>query len=195
MKGITVRLIGGLGNQLHCYAFGRALAEQNDVVLEVDCESGYWNDPFGRSLLLDMFPALHLNKKKMPLAEHGRLFFKLSVKMIGWISQLLPLRRRFVVTEGRSSLGYQLEIHRTKYKSHPYFMGYWASYRYYEDVADQLRRELFPPRPTHPRVLAILSDILSVKSCSIHWRSYAEEVGVKRPSLVEYYQKAIATVE
>lgn len=195
MKTCTVRLIGGVGNQLHCYAFGLAIAEQNGAVLEVDCDSGYWNDPYGRCFLLDRFPRVRCNKKVTPRDKPSRFFFKLMIKIGGLVSRALPLRLKLVVEEDRSDTRYQEDVHRAKYKSNPYFMGYWASYRYYEDIADRLRRDLRPPQPSNLAVLRMLKEIQSAKSCSIHWRSYAEEVGVKHPSLTEYYRKAFEVIE
>lgn len=76
MKQVTVRVIGGLGNQLHCYAFGRAIAEQNGAELQVDCESGYWADPYQRIFLLDEFPYLRMNKLAVPTTRSGRFVNK-----------------------------------------------------------------------------------------------------------------------
>jgi hypothetical protein len=194
MKKVTIRLVGGLGNQLHCYAFGRAIAEQNHAMLEVDCESGYWNDPFHRQYLLDEFPSLHLNKKRLPLGRPGRVLFKCWLRIGAAAGRALPLPLRPVVVERRPAR-YQLDTHRTLYRAKPYFMGYWASYRYYQEIAQQLRRDLVPPRPINPAVLRTLEDIQSSPSCAIHWRSYAEEVGVSHTSLIGYYRTAVGLVE
>lgn len=190
MKRVAVRLVGGLGNQLHCYAFGRAIAKQNRVTLVADCESGYWSDPYNRQYLLDEFPNLRANKKTMPNSRMGRLAYKLVLRLVTELSRLFPLTLRSVVIEPRP-LRYHEDIHRANYRVNPCFIGYWASYLYYQDVADQLRKDLEPPRPHHPAVLRVLEGIESVESCAIHWRSYVEEKGGFHPSLADYYREAV----
>lgn len=194
MKKVTVRLIGGLGNQLHCYAFGRAVAVHNQAMLVVDAESGYWSDPYKRQYLLDAFPLLNINKKKMLRNHLAKFIFKAKTKLGIALSNKLPLSLRPVVCE-KYPLRYHRDMHRTNYKSNPYFMGYWATYRYYQDVAGELRRELTPTKPENPAALRVLEQIRSGRSCSIHWRSYKEEVGVFHPPLTEYYLGAIKIIE
>lgn len=191
-KRVTVRVVGGLGNQLHCYAFGRAVSAHSHAVLEVDAVSGYWNDPFQRQYLLDEFPALDVKKKTMAVTDSARRVFKIEQKIYDTVSRILPLPIKLVVREGYSH--YQENVHRTKYITSPYFLGYWASYKYYGDVEADLRQELRPPIPTHPSVLKLLSQIQSVQSCFIHWRSYEEDVDVEHPSLRSYYREAMETI-
>ncbi|MFH0798563.1 MAG: alpha-1,2-fucosyltransferase [Pseudomonadota bacterium] len=194
MKKATVCIVGGLGNQLHCYAFGRAVAAQNEAILEVDAESGYWNDPYKRQYLLDAFPLVSINRKKMPKNRIAQLMFKAKIRLGIALSNKCPLSLRPIVCEGYPQR-YQEDVHRTKYKSNPYFLGCWATYRYYQDIAGELRDELLPPKPDDPLALRILDKIESVRSCSIHWRSYSEEVGVSHPSLTEYYRSAMEIME
>ena len=194
MKKATVRLIGGLGNQLHGYAFGRAIAAHNKAILEVDAESGYWSDPYKRQYLLDAFPHLCVKRKKLPGSALGRLLFKSKIRVGVVVSAKLPLSLRPFVCEEHPR-HYQEEVHRANYRINPYFLGYWATYRYYRDISADLRRELVPPSPDHPAALHILDRIKAARSCSIHWRFYTEEVGVPHPSLTEFYRNAIRMVE
>lgn len=194
MKKVAVCIVGGLGNQLHCYAFGRAIAAYNGAALELDAESGYWSDPYKRQYLLDFFPKLSVNKKKMPRTRLTRLIFKAKTKISVVISNKLPLSLRSIVCEGYPQR-YQEDVHHTKYITNPYFLGCWATYRYYQDIAGELRRELAPPKPGNPLALRILSKIKSVRSCSIHWRFYKEEVGVSHPPLAGYYSNAMKMIE
>ncbi len=193
-KTISVRLIGGLGNQLQCYAFGYAVATHNQADLELDTESGYWDDQYGRQYLLDLFPRLTTKKKKLPRSRLARLILRLTWKLRLGLNSTLPLSRRSVIKE-ESPFRYREDIHRTKYRSNPYFIGYWASHRYYKDVSAQLRSDLAPPKPDHPDALRILNEIKSGRSCSIHLRSYVEEVDALRPPLKAYYRCAVALME
>lgn len=190
MKKIGVRLVGGLGNQLHCYAIGRALAVHNNVELEVDAESGFWNDPYQRQYLLDAFPFLNVRKKKSLSGNIARLAFKVGLKLGKAVCRILPHSLRLIVEEAYPRR-YQEVVHRTSYLVNPYLIGNWASYRYYDDIVQELRRELTPPKPVDASALNLLREIESQESCSIHWRAYLDEPGVFHPSLTGYYQQAI----
>jgi len=190
MKKITVCLIGGLGNQLHGYAFGRAIALKNNASLEVNTGYGYWRDSYKRQYLLRCFPNCNVIESNVPVTRMGQLFHKLKLKTLSQISKRLPLKFRFVILE-KLPRRYQEDVHRTEYYFSPYLIGYWASYLYFKDIATELRLELTPPKPDSPTVLAMLSKISISKSCSIHWRSYQEEVDVLHPSMVAFYKNAV----
>jgi hypothetical protein len=108
-------------------------------------------------------------------------------------SRFLPLEWRLVVEEPRP-YRYRPDIHKAEYRCSPTFMGYWATYRYYEEIKSQLRQELTPPRPQHPAVLRMLDEITATESCALHWRSYVEEQHVAHPPLANYYKNAVALV-
>lgn len=194
MNQVTVRIIGGLGNQLHCYALGKAIAEKNGVALYIDCESGYWSDPYQRTFLLDEFPHLCIKKVTVPKSWWGQLLYKALVKAKSVMSRYIPLEWRPIVVEPRPYC-YRPEVHRAKYHVNPLFVGYWATYRYYDEVKELLRHELSPPQPDHPIVLRMLDEITSTESCAIHWRSYVEEEDGFHPPLEKYYQEAITHLQ
>jgi len=194
MKTVTVRVVGGLGNQMHCYAFGRAIAAQNQAELTLDAESGFWNDPYRREYLLDRFSGLVAGYRSFAKhTETARLFFKCGLRLGAVCSQWLPVSRKWVVVE-KAPWRYRPDIHHARYAGNPYFMGYWASYRYYEDIEQELRRELKPPLPEHPSALELLSRIQSCRSCFIHWRSYGEEKSAHPHDLNEYYRRAVKVI-
>lgn len=193
-RSITIRINGGLGNQLHGYAFGRAVASNCKAVLKLDVESGYWNDPYNRVNLLGQFPSIKVCNNPFPLKSRlAPIFFKCILKLRAYYSRLLPVPLKSVVVENRPPR-YQRDIHRARYFGDTYFIGYWASYLYYQDIENDLRQELKPPVPVDSSAIEMLKKINSVKSCFIHWRSYNEEKGVGRSSLRAYYKNAINLV-
>lgn len=190
-KSLTVRVVGGIGNQLHCYAFGRALSAENGLILRLDSETGYWNETFNRVYLLDHFDGLNAGCiSSHPAKAWVRQLRRLSFKIKTLCSKMLPLSLKLVITE-EYPFCYKEELHRSNFLLNPYFIGYWASYRYYQEIEKDLRQELKPPIPTHPSVLALESQIRSVKSCFIHWRSYQEDQISIYPDLGGYYHEAI----
>jgi len=193
MKQVTVRIIGGLGNQLHCYAFGRSIANKRNARLKLDIKSGYWNDPYNRIYLLNMFPNFKEEILKVPKSLLGRLSFRVLIKIAQKISPVVPLKWRILIQE-KAPIQYKREIHEAIFCFSTYFIGYWASYLYYSGIEDQLRNELKPPKPDHPAALELLREIETSRSCSIHFRTYEEEIGVTHPWLFGYYKKAVETI-
>lgn len=194
MNSFTVRVLGGLGNQLHCYAFGRALAAKSGALLKLDSQSGYWNDPFGRVFLLDHFPRLKVQySRRSPEAGWARNSFRLALRLKAVYSAFLPLQLRLVVLENKP-LCYKKEVHNAQFVTNPYFIGYWASFRYYREIESELKYELKPKEPTNPKAQELLSQIRAGVSCSIHWRSYREDKNTQYPDLRNYYRKAIEII-
>ena len=193
-KKITVGLVGGLGNQLHCYAIGRAIAASNNADLIVDTESGYWHDPYRRKYELRRFPMLHVHKLSRKIFPGYRILFKIKRKLSLIISHYLPYKYKIFINEG-SSTYYQTNLVETTYKFCPYFIGYWACHRYYSEIEDILRKELIPPIPKATDALELLAKIESTNSCMVHWRSYVEEVGGRKPVSNSYYADALRMVE
>ncbi len=193
MTYFTVRVVGGLGNQLHCYAFGRALAEQSNIDVRYDCESGYWADPYGREFLMDEFKGIRLTKAGRSSSGLGRRISKGLLKIASISSDFLPLEWKWVVQEPKP-LRYRAEILRANYRFGSYFVGHWVSFRYCESIKAALQQELSLPVPKEDSVLSLLDEIDASNSCAIHWRSYAEEVGRTHDPLEGYYRKAVRCV-
>jgi hypothetical protein len=189
MKKATIRIQGGLGNQLHCYAFGRAIASQNNAILEVDIYTAFENDPYTRQYLLYLFPNLTANVKKK---INSRLL-KLWIKIFARISKIFPIYLRPIAVEERP-VRYQKDVHYATYMVDTYFIGGWSSYKYYQDISCQLKLELNPPVPDDQFSLKILDRINSVRSCSIHWRSYNEEK-LFQYEMCDYYARSVSFFE
>ena len=193
MSKIVVRIVGGLGNQMHGYAFGRAIAHQSKSNLQIDSSSAFWNDPFGRIYLLNNFPHLNVNLYKVPNTSLGKYIFKIFFSLIRLISGILPLMMKILIEE-KSPFVYKKEIHYFNYTGFRYFIGYWATPYYYKDIEAELRYELAPPMPENKYALKMLEKIKSLNSCSIHYRSYEEELNNVRSSMFDYYKKAVGLV-
>lgn len=52
---LTVRIRGGLGNQLFCYAAAISLSRKNNLLTRVDCSTGFIADKFNRGYVLNAF--------------------------------------------------------------------------------------------------------------------------------------------
>jgi hypothetical protein len=159
--------------------------------LEIDIHSGYLRDFYKRIYLLNYFPHLKANIYKYPRTSFANYFFKIGLYCLRILSRYLPIKLKVVIEEDISK-SYQRDIHYGNYRSWHYFIGYWASPFYYKDIESELKYELTPPIPENGRALEMLEKIKSVNSCSIHYRSYDEELGNQRFSMAHYYKNAIA---
>ena len=70
-KKITIKIYGGLGNQMFQYAFARALSLKlnSDLILDASWFENITGETTRRSFLLDVFdiPATIISKKKIPI--------------------------------------------------------------------------------------------------------------------------------
>ena len=193
MAKITIRLVGGLGNQLHGYAFGVALSKRLSCHVEFDCDSGYWSDQYDRKYLLDEFPSIKIRRARIPKGKVGIIKFKIVKKLSIFISSFLPLSLKICVLEGTPT-SYRPDIFNSKYFLNPYLMGYWASYRYLESSASCLRKIMRPPIPKESGIIDhLIAKIKKKSSCFIHYRSYEEEKIFSR-DLREYYKSAVEVI-
>lgn len=195
MKSATVRITGGLGNQMFGYAFAVALSQAYEFEILLDCESAFWKDGYKRICLLDYFETQRFKRQILPQSLIGRELFLARVIYGERLSNLLPRAFRIVVNEGRPAR-YDHKVLTTPYRFNSIFNSYWQSDKYFNSVASVVRQDLRPPVPTSEKILRIRDNIASSLSCSLHWRSYRETPNVaSRPSLDGYYQEAIATVK
>jgi hypothetical protein len=194
MKKSTVKVMGGLGNQLHCYAFGKAVASHNKSRLLVDSQSGYWNDQYNREFLLNNFPGYHGKNMNSKESKFSKIKFKLKNRLLANISYFLPLKFKFLIKEDTNPYHFQENLISTSFFCNPYFEGYWASYKYYKLIKEDLCLEFVPPIPTNKEVLKVAKAIKDSESCAIHIRSYKEESGIERKDLKKYYQESISKI-
>ncbi len=193
---VIIRLAGGLGNQLFMYAFGRAMAERNDVPLKIDSISGFIRDrTYKRSYLLDLIlpPVQAASRWECRMFPFGRQLRKLERKL----NALLPLEHRFYVEE--RTLAYDAEIKHLKIVRPTVFNGYWQTPRYFDDMRPTIQELVrFPEQLTWPLAeeLAVIRRAKNPVCLAI--RRY-EEVPKPKPKLhilqLEYFLRAMALME
>jgi hypothetical protein len=129
---VTVRLTGGLGNQLFQYAAARAVAERTDAQMQTDVgflsgdpQRGYELDQFGidskhvaSRLLRPELSRFHRTDNAI-----SRIFFRCPV-----------IRERH----------FHFDERLTTAPGNVYLIGYWQSEKYFSAIARELRRELRP---------------------------------------------------
>lgn len=162
MSIITVRLIGGLGNQLFQYAAARALALRHGAQVKLDL-SGF--ESYGlRRYELDSYSIVASIATPEELATIG-----MSAPPTSFLGRLLGrLRPQPALHYREPHFHYDPELAR---QTLPIFMdGYWQSERYFADAADVIRQELTPRDALEPNNAAVAAEIGQVNAVSLHVR-------------------------
>ncbi len=138
---ITIKLAGGLGNQMFQYAFGRSLALRKNTSLQLDTTSLQQGEgTTSRAYALDTFQI------GVPLVAASSAQKSLVNKIRGRLErQFLPYYRRSVVVQQGHRFDPRL------FSCHPdaVLEGYWQSERYFADHVDTIRQDFtFKDAPT-----------------------------------------------
>lgn len=183
-----VSIMGGLGNQMFQYAFGKAVERASKEQVLFD-KTYFDNQPAGDTLRkyeLGMFPInpkFATQEQVRPLTGRNRV--------IRWLWRLTGKGGHLV----REYKNPKYDETLLDMKGNVYYKGYFQCPKYFEDVADVLRRDF-----TFPQIAA--DDAFNQKwlkrfaECEnpvfIHLRrgDYAKLAGWMLP--LEYYQKAVA---
>jgi len=152
---VVALIKGGLGNQLFCYAAGRALAHRLGRPLLLDVMTGFRRDGYGRRLRLDRFPvAAEFAPVGDCLGGDTRsLRHKLARGLARW--QRPESRSYWAETAVAPEAFVSLQPPAKRI----YLNGYWQDEAYFREVAGLLRQELVPPVPTAGKALAALGRI------------------------------------
>jgi len=156
----TVKLFGGLGNQMFQYAFLRSLATRTGDVVCID-SSFLRDDSLHNGYELGRVFGISLSEA--PPKEVARLSVPPS-------SLVQRFRRKYLTKRSHlidKKFGYQPEL--LELAGDRYFEGYWQSERYFEGINDEIRRDFTFRKPLDERNLALLRD-LPRPIASIHVR-------------------------
>ncbi len=156
---ITVKLMGGMGNQMFQYAVGRALSLKHGVGLRLDV-----------SFLLDRTP-----RKNFTYRDYDLPIFDLyadlpdpRVTNNSGIAHLLKrvLRRDYYVAER----GFEFQPRVLDSPSECYLEGYWQNEKYFKAVEETIRADFHIRLPLTPRAMEISDAIRSTESVCVNVR-------------------------
>jgi glycosyltransferase involved in cell wall biosynthesis len=166
---IIIQIMGGLGNQIAQYAFGRCCAERLGVALKLDITAyrTYTLHAYG----LDRFTVLADQATDEEIA---------AAKACGTVAEHSLLFDPAVAAQVRDGV---------------YLSGYWGDYRYSQDGIDGLRQTFQPLEALDAASLAYLREIQRTESVSLHIRRGDY---VTNPNCVlmplSYYEDAVREV-
>jgi hypothetical protein len=192
MKKIVLRVIGGLGNQLFCYAAARRLALVNDYELVLDNTSGFAFDyVYQRHYQLDRFT---IPSRMATAAERLEPFSRARRYLKRRWNQSIPFNQRSYLVQ--EIIDFDPCLLRFKPKGTVYLEGYWQSEDYFKDVEANIREDLQIKPPTDSVNLAIAEQIRNCTAVAVHVRFFDEpqETGSNNaPS--DYYNRALEAME
>jgi len=182
---VIVKLLGGLGNQMFQYAFGKKMALKNNCDLKLDLS--FYQEQNARRYELDHFnitpaiatsPEVEALKQKQVRQENLRFKF------------LFKPRPYFI---HEKNLAFNPAYFNTR--DQVYIDGYWQSEKYFIDAAPQIREDFRFATPPSNNNRLMLSQIESCNAVSIHIRRgdflAAEFIEIHGLCSVEYYNDAV----
>lgn len=191
MTTVTVRLIGGLGNQLFQYAAARALALRHNAQVKLDL-TGFETYGLRRYELASYSIAAGI-----ATAE--------ELKAVGTEQPRIGLLTRLIGRLKASPLHHYREPSynfdpKLAEQPLPLLMdGYWQSERYFSDSADILREELTPREPLDPVNAELAERIRATTAVSLHVRrgdyvSDAHTNAYHGVCSLDYYRAAVTHI-
>ena len=175
---ITVRLYGGLGNQMFQYAVGRCVSILNKTTLQLDV-SYFDQQTYSilRSYGLSCFNILQQFAQKDELeAIHSTSD---DNTRLGWLQKYLKQIFGDSTQKTVSNLSPVLIRRESSYRFDPcvldlkgniYLDGYWQSEKYFLPIENLLRRELTVRYPAHEKYRCLIEFAQSLDSISLHMR-------------------------
>ncbi len=198
---IIVRLLGGLGNQLFQYAFGRQLAVVHNKVLKLDLN--FYQLPQSkwavRTYDLNHFKIQFQPATAQELAPFQKYlkqnFFSKILRRLNFLGQqswrpyyFEPLGKNFT---------FNPRLFTARLPSIVYFDGYWQSEKYFINIEDIIRNEFEFIESPDAHNQALLEEIESCNSVAVHIRhgDNATKIAAHHGVLpIGYYNSAIKQI-
>lgn len=175
--------MGGLGNQLFIYAFGRALELEHNLDIYFDTYSGFKNDPYRRKLELDNF-----NTKYKKASLYNILFFPIN-KRLKIISKVLYPGSFYIKEDKNFSVDLLKELFNKQQKI--FLQGYFQNPEYFESIKEELKKEMTLKTELSESAKIYLELINNSNSVAIHIRR--KEIKDLIP--IDFYLKNIKSLE
>ena len=181
---ITVRIFGGLGNQMFQYAAGRSLSKKYGVKLKLD--TSFFKSNKERKFLLDKFDV----SEDIVISHDMTLFnSKLVRKVLAMIKLPKWYHRNYSNT-------FQSDFFNLP--DNAYIDGYFQDERYFKDIKDILVKEFLPSFVLSDEYKLWLETIKSSNSVSIHVRRgdylLKKNIEVHGVLGVDYYERAVSKI-
>ena len=190
---VIVRIKGGIGNQLFCYAAARRLALVNSAELVIDNVTGFVRDvAYARRYMLDHF-AIPVRKatafeRMEPFERPRRGIAKFIAKNKSFYS------RNYVEQEG---FDFDSRLIDFKVREDVYLDGYWQSEAYFKDVVQTIRKDLEIIIPKDETNSGIAEKIRQCTAIGVHvrWFDAANRANSGSNVSIDYYRRAMSRMK
>lgn len=186
---LIVRMKGGLGNQLFCYAAGRRLALANEAELVIDDVTGFARDrAYRRRYMLDRF---RIPARKATPRERMEPFERYRRGLAKYLVRRRPFHlRRYIEPEG---VDFDPRLLSFKVEGTVYLDGYWQSEGYFKDVEPMIRKdlEIIPPQDEANQALAQQIAACNAVAVHVRWFDPPGRGCNSHNASADYYRRAL----
>ena len=192
MIKVIPRILGGLGNQLFCYAAARRLALVNNAELVIDDVSGFLYDhDYQRKYQLNHFG---IQSRKATRAELLEPFSRARRYLKRRLNLHTPFVRRDYIQQ--AGLDFDPRLLKVKPRGTTYLDGYWQSEGYFKDVEATIRSDLQIIPPVDTTNLALATRMQGTTAVAVHVRFFdpPTEAGFNNAP-ANYYANAVTAME
>jgi hypothetical protein len=186
---ISVRLEGGLGNQLFQYAAGRSLALRHgtELLLDTSTLQRYKRSVTPRQFELDSF--LHL----------GRMATVHEARFLPWMHRIAAISHWVSPWRTYVEKGLSFNADFASLPDQTYLVGYWQSFRYFSHISKLLIDELKPLDVLSEASEVVAEQIDTCTSVALHVRrgdyvSLASAANFHGALSKSYYESALSYV-
>jgi hypothetical protein len=181
---ITVRLSGGMGNQMFQYATGRTLALKYNVPLQLDT-----------TYLLDRTPRKHFTFREYDLDVFAIAVQVVSHKTSFWQLKLEKIKNKLLRPRGVEK-HFSFDPAVLSWGPEMTLQGYWQSPKYFSEIQDVIRADFALKNPLSENTKTVLAEIKNTASVAIHVRrgdyvsNTFHDVGLDQ----EYYNEGLRRI-
>ncbi len=186
-----VKLKGGLGNQLFQYSYACLLKKKTNEVVKIDL-TGYdhcLDDDIRKPRIMKMSISLPIATQdeinEMCLFEHNDKAHSIKKRMKEEAENLF--NRYYFYEKNRAY------IEPLKVMKNSFFDGYWQSWKYVDEVIEEIRQEFVPNYKLHDSTIKMIDEVKGANSVFVGVRKgdYAAEKKHYGSFGNEYYQNAM----
>jgi hypothetical protein len=188
-RKVVVRLKGGLGNQLFCYAAARRLAWVNDAELVLDIVTGFKYDHlYRRTYALGAF---HIPVRLATSAEQMEPLGRVRRLIARKLSERKPLAQRRYIQQVGVDFDPGIVALRLQ-EGTTYFDAFGQSERYFTDIRELLQQDLTMSAPSDRPNLEMAKQIAASPSVALHVRWFDTGDGAHSSNMsLAYYAQGI----
>lgn len=185
---VTVRIFGGLGNQLFQYAFGRALSLKKNTGLLLDYYDQIIRADIDEESLTKITDVFDLPVKLYIGKTRKKLINRRILSYLDWLIRKIYLMNSRLITENN----YDYLKEKIEKSKKVYLVGYWQSEKYFADIKDVIGSDFKFKIERQVNNLDLYKEITSSNSVSLHVRGIDyKNYPFYRRCDVKYYLEAI----